>query len=330
MRPGTPRRRVRSPRCAATPGSRRIPRRPGRPAPRPDRRSRRARRRRPAARRVCRRRPRPGSPSASRPSAVAIRRRARPAATCARAASSSPGGRRAAGRAARRPPARRARRHGAAPTPAGRRWLSASRAAADNPPGTLANRSPTMMTAPGVDSRSADFTGGQAVERGGLGAGHGLDQPALPSSSARAWRTAQSRTPAGRACVRPCATARTRSATRLRVRSRPAAPPGPIQVGVADRHRPAGHVRGQELGLLGRMRTSTEVDVVGVQRYPGELRVRVGVLDGRPAADQHAGTARGRPRVLAAACRSLATTTRVGACRRVADQRSGERSAGVA
>ena len=31
---------------------------------------------------------------------------------------------------------------------------SARRAAADNPPGTVANRSPTMMTAPGLDSCS--------------------------------------------------------------------------------------------------------------------------------------------------------------------------------
>ena len=137
-------------------------------------------------------------------------------------------GRRAAAPAARRPPARRARRRVAAPTPAGPRWLSASRAAADNPPGTVARRSPTMMTAPGRgQQRSPDFAGGQAVQRRRLGAGSGLEQPAghlrQRAGGERGDRVHRQR----RACGPPCAAAGTRSATRPPVRTRPAAPPAP-------------------------------------------------------------------------------------------------------
>ena len=49
---------------------------------------------------------------------------------------------------------------------------------------------------------------------------------------------------------------------------------------------------GQELGLLVAVRPDAEVDVVGAQHDSGELRVGVGVLDGAPAADEHAGAAR--------------------------------------
>ena len=67
-------------------------------------------------------------------------------------------------------------------------------------------------------------------------------------------------------------------------------------------HAPARDLGGQELGLLGAVRPGPEVDVVGVQGDPRELRVGVGVLDGEPAAGQHAGpAARPRPGPRAAA-----------------------------
>ena len=52
-----------------------------------------------------------------------------------------------------------------------------------------------------------------------------------------------------------------------------------------------GHPGGEEVELLGRVRPGPGVDVVGAERDPGELRVRVGVLDGEPAAGQHADAA---------------------------------------
>jgi hypothetical protein len=42
----------------------------------------------------------------------------------------------------------------------------------------------------------------------------------------------------------------------------------------------AGHGVHQEVGLLGRMLPSPEIDVVGAEHDPGELGVRVGVLEG--------------------------------------------------
>ena len=66
---------------------------------------------------------------------------------------------------------------------------------------------------------------------------------------------------------------------------------GLLQVGVADADAAPGHARGQELLLLGRVRPGPQVDVVGVQRHPGELGVGVGVLEGQPAAGQHADAA---------------------------------------
>ncbi len=56
---------------------------------------------------------------------------------------------------------------------------------------------------------------------------------------------------------------------------------------------PAGDPGRQEVGLLGAVHPCPEVDVVRVQRDPGELGVGVGVLDGQPAAGQDAGAAPG-------------------------------------
>ena len=65
-----------------------------------------------------------------------------------------------------------------------------------------------------------------------------------------------------------------------------------FQVGVADRDVAPGHAGREELLLLGRVRARPHVHVVGVQGDPGELGVRVGVLEGEPPAGQHAGPAR--------------------------------------
>ena len=61
-----------------------------------------------------------------------------------------------------------------------------------------------------------------------------------------------------------------------------------LQIGVGDRHRLAGDLRRQERRLLVGVRPYPEIDVVGVQHHPGELRIRVRVLDGAPAPDQYA------------------------------------------
>ena len=52
-----------------------------------------------------------------------------------------------------------------------------------------------------------------------------------------------------------------------------------------------GHPRGEEVGLLAAVDAGPEVDVVGAEGDPRELAVRVGVLDGQPAAGEHAGPA---------------------------------------
>ena len=81
---------------------------------------------------------------------------------------------------------------------------------------------------------------------------------------------------------------------------------GLLQVGVADADALPRHARGQELLFLGRVRPGPHVDVVGVQGHPGELGVGVGVLEGQPAAGQHAGPARGLGRGIRVARRQQA------------------------
>src|SRR5690606_17628839 len=60
----------------------------------------------------------------------------------------------------------------------------------------------------------------------------------------------------------------------------------------------AGDPGGQEVGLLAAVRPRPEVDVVGAQGHACELAVRVGVLDGEPAAGQDAGAAPGGEQAL--------------------------------
>ena len=48
---------------------------------------------------------------------------------------------------------------------------------------------------------------------------------------------------------------------------------------------------GQELQLFSGVRPGAEVDVVGAQRDPGELRVAEGVLYGQPATGENPDTA---------------------------------------
>ena len=105
---------------------------------------------------------------------------------------------------------------------------------------------------------------------------------------------------------------------------------GRLQIGVGDSSPGARHVVGQEFGLLRAVVTGPEVDVVGAQDGPGELRVGVRILLRQPPARQNTGRA---ARCLQAAdghvdgLRPGGRTQhrRSGARRRdVADQRPGE------
>src|SRR5690606_4638233 len=66
-----------------------------------------------------------------------------------------------------------------------------------------------------------------------------------------------------------------------------------LQVAVGDLDVVPGDPGGEELGLLLRVGSGAEVDVVGAQHDPGELGVGVGVLQGEPSADEHAHPAAG-------------------------------------
>ena len=55
--------------------------------------------------------------------------------------------------------------------------------------------------------------------------------------------------------------------------------PGLLEIAERRTEAGAGHRGGQEVGLLGGVRQGPEVDVVGAEGDPGELRVRVGVLE---------------------------------------------------
>ena len=80
----------------------------------------------------------------------------------------------------------------------------------------------------------------------------------------------------------------------------------------------------RNVGLLGRVRPGPEVDVVGAQHHPGELRVGVGVLDGR------AGRRRARRRRRAAAASPRGRDVeRLRPGRRLAASPSSSRTSGV-
>ena len=67
---------------------------------------------------------------------------------------------------------------------------------------------------------------------------------------------------------------------------------------------------------------AAEVDVVGVERDPRELAVRVGVLDGEPAAGQDAGPAARRGEPGRRGCQRLGPARRRQFTVGVADQRA--------
>ncbi len=66
-------------------------------------------------------------------------------------------------------------------------------------------------------------------------------------------------------------------------------PTGVLQVAIAHRLglAPPGHLRGQEGGLLGRGDPRPEVDVIGAQHHPGELRPGQVGLHGEPATGEY-------------------------------------------
>ena len=134
----------------------------------------------------------------------------------------------------------------------------------------------------------------QRGERRGLGAWHRRQQRAGQLGQARGWRAPRASTRPCRAAGPPCAAAGTRSGTRPRARTRPAAPPAPARARRRSALTRPDHVLGEELEFLGRVRPGPHVDVVGGQRHPGELGVGVGVLDA--SAGRRAARRRGRAR----------------------------------
>src|SRR5262249_17772167 len=64
---------------------------------------------------------------------------------------------------------------------------------------------------------------------------------------------------------------------------------GALEVRVADRHRLACDMRGEERGFLVAVRSGAEIDVVGAEYDPRELRIGVGVFNRGPATDEDPG-----------------------------------------
>ena len=128
--------------------------------------------------------------------------------------------------------------------------------------------------------------GGQPDERGGLAAGDGRQQRAThlgqPAAGERGERV--DRPPGGARLAQPQEDDR---AFVLGLEPGQQHCRRPFQAGVTDRHLLPGHVRGQELGFLGRVRAGPQVDVVAGQCDPGELGIAVGVFQGEPAACEH-------------------------------------------
>ena len=157
------------------------------------------------------------------------------------------GGRRATGRAAHRLPRRRVRRPVAAPTPTGAPVARPICLPPRSAPGEPASRSPTRISAPGEFQLCVV---GQAVQRGGLGAGRALDQPARhlgqPARRERRDRHHLQRVLAGRLAQPQVHDRRFLFGLEAHQQDRRRA----VQVRVGDRHRLARDVRGEERGLL--------------------------------------------------------------------------------
>ena len=195
-----------------------------------------------------------------------------------------------------------------APRSPARRGTQASRAPvaatggrrADSAPGTGASRSPTRMTAPSALSSSAAALPGASSptpvirlpSASASPPGAVVEQRAAELGQAAGGERRDREDLEARACAPPCGAAGRRSATPPPARSRRAAPRAPSP---ARRRRPSIGLPAtgtrEELGLLAGVRAGAEVDVVGAEGEPGELGVRVGVLERQPAAGQHAGLA---------------------------------------
>ncbi len=181
---------------------------------------------------------------------------------------------------------------------------AAVRTAAVSAPGTVASRSPTRITEPSPRSASAAAApcsssptppasasshsvsvpgrGGQQGAARLLQSAGGVARQREGALPVLAPGFAQPQEDAGRLLLR----LESGQQQRGRGLQRRVADPGAVQITAAARH-----LGGEERRFLGRVRPGAEVDVVGAQRHPGELRVRVGVLDGDPAAGQHPGPA---------------------------------------
>ena len=200
---------------------------------------------------------------------------------------SSPGS--APASTAPRSPARRGTQASLAPDAAARVATAASA------PGTAASRSPARITAPGSPSACAACgphriggTRRQGGQHAGLVPGHGGQQRAGQLDQAGAGQRRDREHPQPAAPDRLAQPEEDDGRLVLGLEAGQQHGRGLLQVGVADADAAAGHARGQELLLLGRVRTGPHVDVVGVQGHPGELGVGVGVLEGQPPAGQHA------------------------------------------
>ena len=174
--------------------------------------------------------------------------------------------------------------------------------------------------------------GGQRLEHLGLGAGRGRRAGGRRACRGRGSRRGRRHTRQSCSCGPPCAAAGRRSATPPRARSPTRSTAvAPLEVGVG--HRSALGARGHH----GDARKSASSAECGRARKSmslvssadaGELAVGVGVLDGHPAADEHADAAGGRAGPRAAAASASGQEAGCSSPSLVAHQRRGEAVAG--
>ena len=238
--------------------------------------------------------------SLSRPARAGSESTPQAAATSARASASAtgrpPGSRHGQAAGVDRAPVAGAARHPGHPTPV--RW--ASRSAALNAPGEVASRSPTRSTPPASSATAPSSATASRAAASSPGAVLAMSSPSILASPRVA--CAAHREDLGRASDA------LRSRRKIVAASSSGSSPTSTTVRAASRSQyvtpraRAGHVGGEEVGLLGGVRAGAEVDVVGAEHGPGELGVREGVLGGEPSAGEHAdaGAAR-RPAPRAAA-----------------------------